>query len=44
MCFYIDMFETIAAFGLESVPMTPSLYRQIDTSHRQLDRSALSII
>ena len=28
--------ETIAAYGLESVPMTPSLCRQIDTSHHHL--------
>ena len=33
--------ETIAAHGLESVPMTPSVRRQIDASHRQMDRAAL---
>ena len=31
--------ETIAAYGLESVPMTPSLCRQIDASHRQIVRA-----
>ena len=35
--------ETIAAYGLESVPMTPSLCRQIDESHRQMVRAALDI-
>ena len=35
--------ETIAAYGLKSVPMTPSLYRQIDASHRQMVRAALGI-
>ena len=35
--------ETIAANGLESVPMTRSLCRQIDASHRQLVRAALDI-
>ena len=35
--------ETIAAYGLESVPMTRSLCRQIDASHRQLVRAALGI-
>ena len=35
--------ETIAAHGLESVPMTPSLCRQIDMSHRQVVRAALGI-
>ena len=35
--------ETIAAHGLESVPMTLSLIRQIDASHRQLVRAALGI-
>ena len=34
---------TIAAYGLESVPMTRSLCRQIDASHRQLVRAALGI-
>ena len=28
--------ETIAAYGLESVPMTRSLCRQIDAFHRQM--------
>ena len=32
--------ETIAAYGLESVPMTPSLCRQIGASHRQMVRTA----
>ena len=32
--------ETISAYGLESVPMTRSLCRQIDTSHRQMVRAA----
>ena len=36
-------FETIAAYGLESVPMTRSLCRQIDASHRQMVRAALGI-
>ena len=35
--------ETIAAYGLKSVPMTRSLCRQIDASHRQLIRAALGI-
>ena len=35
--------ETIAAYGLESLPMTPSLCRQIDASHRQMVRAALGI-
>ena len=35
--------ETIAAYGLESVLMTPSLCQQIDASHRQMVRAALSI-
>ena len=35
--------ETIAVYGLESVPMTRSLCRQIDASHRQLVRAALGI-
>ena len=33
--------ETIAAYGLESVPMTCSVCRQIDASHRQMVRAAL---
>ena len=36
--------ETITAYGLESVPMTPSLCRQIDASHRQMVRAALGTI
>ena len=28
--------ETIASYGLESVPMTRALCRQIDASHRQM--------
>ena len=35
--------ETIAAYGLESVPMTRSLCRQIDESLRQMVRTALGI-
>ena len=35
--------ESIAAYGLESVPMTCLLCRQIDTSHRQMVRAALGI-
>ena len=35
--------EAIAAYGLESVPMTRSLCRQIDASHRQMVRAALGI-
>ena len=32
---------TIETYGLESVPMTPSVCRQISTSHRQMVRAAL---
>ena len=32
------MVETITAYGPESVPMTPSLCRKIDASHRQMVR------
>ena len=35
--------ETIAAYGLKSVPMVPSLCMQIDASHRQMVRAALGI-
>ena len=35
--------ETIVAYGLESVPMTRSLFRQIDAFHRQMVRAALDI-
>ena len=35
--------ETIAAHGLESVHMTPSLFQQIDASHCQMVRAALGI-
>ena len=35
--------EAIAAYGLESVPMAPSLCQQIDASHRQMVRAALDI-
>ena len=35
--------ETIAAYALESVPMTRSLCRKIDASHRQLVLAALGI-
>ena len=37
------MVEIYAAHGLESVPMTRSLCRQIDASHRQMVRAALGI-
>ena len=37
------MVEAIAAYGLESVPMTHSLCRKIDASHRQMVRAALGI-
>ena len=43
MCLFKATVETIAAYGLESVPMTRSLRRQIDASHRQLVRAALGI-
>ena len=42
-CILLATVESIAAYGLESVPMTPSLCRQIDESHRQMIRAALSI-
>ena len=35
--------EAIAANGLESVPMTPSLCLKIDAFHRQMVRAALGI-
>ena len=35
--------ETITAYGLESAPMTPSLCRQIDASHRRMVLAALGI-
>ena len=35
--------EAISAYGLESVPMTPSLCRKINVSHRQMVPSALGI-
>ena len=35
--------EAIAAYGLESVPMTRWLCRQTDASHRQMVRAALGI-
>ena len=41
MRLFIAMIEPIAAYGLESFPMTPSLCRQIDASHRQMVRAAL---
>ena len=37
------MVEAIAVCELESVPMMPSLCRQIDASHRQVVRAALGI-
>ena len=36
--------ETIAAYGLESVPMTTSIFQQIYASHRLIVRAALGII
>ena len=38
--FISQICETIVAYGLESVPMTPSLCRQIDASHRHIVRAA----
>ena len=35
--------ETIAAYGLESVQMTPSLYQQFNASHRRIVRVAVGI-
>ena len=43
MHLFIATVETIAVYGLESVPMTPLLCRQIDASHRQMVRAALGI-
>ena len=43
MRFFKATVETIAAYGLESVPMTRSLCRQIEASHCQLVRAALGI-
>ena len=43
MRLYNATVETIAAYGLESVPMTRSLCRQIDASHRQMVWAALGI-
>ena len=43
MCLFRATVETIAAYGLESVPMTRSLCRQIDVYHRQMIRAALEI-
>ena len=43
MRFSIATFEAIAAYGQESVHMTPSLCRHIDASHRQMVRAALVI-
>ena len=43
MCLFKATVETIAANGLESVPMTPSLCQQIDASHHQMVRAALGI-
>ena len=36
--------KTIAAYGMESVPLTLSLCRQIETSHCRMLRDALGII
>ena len=35
--------EEIAVYGLDSVPMTRSLCRQIDATHRRMGRAALGI-
>ena len=43
MRLFRDTVETIAAYGLDSVSMTPSLCQQIDAYHRQMVRSALGI-
>ena len=43
MCLLKATVETIAAYGLKSVTMTPSSSRQIDASHRQLVQAALAI-
>ena len=43
MRLFIATVETFTAYGQNSVPMTPSICRQIDASHRQMVRSALSI-
>ena len=43
MLLFKTTFETIAAYGLESVPVTPSLCRKIDAPHRQMVRAALGI-
>ena len=43
MRLFIATVETIAAYGLESVPMTRLLCRQINASHRQMVRAALGI-
>ena len=40
---FIATVETIAAYGQESVPLTPSLCRQIDASNRQMVLAALGI-
>ena len=41
MRLYKATVEAIAAHGLEPVPITPSLCRQIEASHRQMVRAAL---
>ena len=43
MCLFKATVKTIAQYGLESVPMTRSLCRQIDASHHQLVQAALGI-
>ena len=43
MRLFKTMVETITAYGLESVPMTRSLCRKIDASHRQMVRATLGI-
>ena len=43
MRLFIATVKTIPAYGLESVPLTRSICRQIDAYHRQLVRAALGI-
>ena len=43
MRLFIATVETVAAYGLESVPLTHSLCRQIDALHRHVVRAALGI-
>ena len=43
MCLFKSTVETIAAYGLESFPMTPSLCRQINVPHCQMVWATLGI-